>query len=320
MTVWRNSFNGSLKTACKIGHLDVQKKVLTFAPTTLPILLTGETGTGKEVFSRVIHQNSRFKDGPFIPVNCGAIPMELAESLLFGHEKGSFTGAHAQQKGYMESAEAGTLFLDEIGDLPQPLQVKLLRVLQERVFTRIGSHKEIPLNCRIVTATNKNLKEEVQKGRFRQDLFYRLEGVMIAIPPLRERTEDLIPLARFLVKKISRTMGLIAKPLSIETENLIASYAWRGNVRELGNALHRAVVVSRHLEILPADLGIGEVFPRESAPRSLRELRDRHERDILWECLARHSGNVAKVAEEMGISRPSVYNMLKRYELDQTVL
>ena len=299
---------------------DVQKKVLTFAPTTLPILLTGETGTGKEIFSRAIHQNSRFKAGPFIPVNCGAIPMELAESLLFGHEKGSFTGAHAQQKGYMESAESGTLFLDEIGDLPQPLQVKLLRVLQERVFTRIGSHKEIPLNCRIVTATNKNLKEEVQKGRFRQDLFYRLEGVMITIPPLRERTEDLIPLARFLVKKISRTMGLIAKPLSMEAETLITSYAWRGNVRELGNALHRAVVVSRHLEILPEDLGVGEISPRGSAPRSLRELRDRHERDILWGCLVRHSGNVAKVAEEMGISRPSVYNMLKRHDLDQTVL
>ncbi|MHB8544837.1 MAG: sigma 54-interacting transcriptional regulator [Leptospirales bacterium] len=299
---------------------EVHKKIMTFAPTSLPVLLTGETGTGKEVFSRAIHQNSRFMDGPFIPVNCGAIPMELAESLLFGHEKGSFTGAHAQQKGYMESAESGTLFLDEIGDLPLSLQVKLLRVLQERVFTRIGSHKEIALNCRIVTATNKNLKEEIQKGRFRQDLFYRLEGVMIAIPPLRERTGDLVPMARFLVKKISRTMGLIAKPLSLEAEELIAGYPWRGNVRELGNALHRAVVVSRHLEILPSDLGIGEVSPPGSAPRSLRELRDRHERDILWGCLVRHAGNVAKVADELGISRPSVYNMLKRHDLDHAPL
>lgn len=300
--------------------LEARKKIQTFAPTSLPILLTGETGTGKEVFSREIHQNSRFKDGPFIPVNCGAIPMEIAESLLFGHEKGSFTGAHAQQKGYLEAAEAGTLFLDEIGDLPLPLQVKLLRVLQERVFTRIGSHREIPLNCRIVTATNKNLRDEVQKGRFRQDLFYRLEGVIIFIPPLRERTEDVVPMARFLVKKISRKMGLIAKPLSSCAEALIGAHPWKGNVRELGNALHRAVVVSRHLEILPEDLGIGEAAVSGSSPRSLRELRDRHEKDILCSCLVRHAGNVAKVADELGISRPSVYNMLKKYDLDLAAL
>ncbi len=295
---------------------EVRKKVQTFAPTSLPILLTGETGTGKEVFSREIHQNSRFKEGPFVPVNCGAIPMELAESLLFGHEKGSFTGAHTQQRGYLEAAADGTLFLDEIGDLPLPLQVKLLRVLQERSFTRIGSHKEVPVTCRIVTATNKNLKEEVRKGNFRQDLFYRLEGVIISLPPLRERVEDIVPMARFLVKRISRKMGLIPKFLSLETEEMIRTHPWKGNIRELGNALHRAVVVSRHLEIFPEDLGIGDSTASGSLPKSLRELRDRHEKDILCACLARHSGNVAKVADELGISRPSVYNMLKKYEQD----
>ena len=309
-----------LFTGTSPSMLDIQKKIQTFAPTSLPILLTGETGTGKEVFSREIHQNSRFKDGPFIPVNCGAIPMELAESLLFGHEKGSFTGAHAQQKGYLEAASGGTLFLDEVGELPLPLQVKLLRVLQERVFTRIGAHQDIPLNCRIVTATNKNLKEEVRKGTFRQDLFYRLEGVIISIPPLRERTEDIIPMARFLAKKISRKMGLITKPLASSAEALIGAHPWKGNVRELGNALHRAVVVSRHLEILPEDLGIGEAAVPGSSPRSLRELRDRHEKDILCSCLVRHAGNVAKVADELGISRPSVYNMLRKYDLDLAAL
>ena len=299
---------------------EVLRKIRIFSPTSLPVLLIGETGTGKEVFSRTIHHYSQQKDGPFIPVNCGAIPEPLAESLLFGHEKGSFTGAYAQQKGYLESAADGTLFLDEIGDLPLPLQVKLLRVLQERVFTRIGSHTEIPLTCRIITATNKDLKEEVRKGAFRQDLFYRLEGVGITIPPLRERTEDILPLAHFLVQKISRKMGLIAKALSTDAERLIIGHPWNGNVRELGNALHRAVSVSRHIEILPEDLGIAPGTASKEPSGSLRERRERHERDILCACLLRHGGNVGKIADELGISRPSVYNMLKKYAIDPPTL
>ncbi|AIA30169.1 sigma-54-dependent Fis family transcriptional regulator [Leptospirillum ferriphilum] len=295
---------------------DVYRKIRIFAPTSLPVLLMGETGTGKEVFSRTIHHYSAQKEGPFVPVNCGAIPESLAESLLFGHEKGSFTGAIAQQKGYLESAADGTLFLDEIGDLPLPLQVKLLRVLQERVFNRIGSHVQIPLKCRIVTATNKDLKEEVRKGTFRQDLFYRLEGVAISIPPLRERTDDLLPLAQFLVQKISRKMGLIAKALSPEAERLIQSHPWKGNVRELGNALHRAVIVSRHIEILPEDLGIASSSFVKEPSGSLRERRERHEKEILSACLLRHGGNVGKIADELGISRPSVYNMIKKFALD----
>lgn len=295
---------------------DVYRKIRIFAPTSLPVLLMGETGTGKEVFSRTIHHYSAQKEGPFIPVNCGAIPESLAESLLFGHEKGSFTGATAQQKGYIESAADGTLFLDEIGDLPLSLQVKLLRVLQERVFNRIGSHTQIPLTCRIVTATNKDLKEEVRKGTFRQDLFYRLEGVSISIPPLRERAGDLLPLAHFLVQKISRKMGLIAKALSPEAERLIESHPWKGNVRELGNALHRAVIVSRHIEILPEDLGVGLPSSGKEPSGSLRERRERHEKEILSSCLLRHGGNVGKIADELGISRPSVYNMLKKHALE----
>ena len=177
----------------------VYEKIRLFAPTALPVLLEGETGTGKEVFSRTVHRLSQNAGGPYVPVNCGAIPPTLAESLLFGHEKGSFSGANTRQKGHFEEAEGGTIFLDEIGDLPLQIQVKLLRVLQERAFTRVGSHEEIPLSCRIVAASNKDLKREVREGRFRQDLYYRLEGVAVSIPPLRERTEDILPLARFFV-------------------------------------------------------------------------------------------------------------------------
>lgn len=296
---------------------EVMKKIRTFAPTMLPILLSGETGSGKEIFSRCIHENSQFKDGPFIPVNCGAIPDHLAESLLFGHEKGSFSGAHQTQKGYMEAANGGTVLLDEIGDLPLSLQVKLLRVLQERTFSRVGSHKEIPLQCRIVSATNKNLKEEVRKGTFRQDLYYRLEGVMINIPPLRERREDLPHMAEFLVREISNKMGLISKPLSSEALQMILESPWTGNVRELYNAISRAVIISEHHEITPRDLGLAETFfEKTEGPKTLRELRDAHEKNVLWNCLVRNGGNVAKVSEELDISRPSVYNMLKKYQFN----
>jgi len=298
--------------------LEAMKKIRTFAPTTLPVLLIGETGSGKEIFARFIHQKSQFREGPFIPVNCGAIPDHLAESLLFGHEKGSFSGAHQTQKGYLEAANGGTVLLDEIGELPLMLQVKLLRVLQERTFTRVGSHKEIPLECRIVSATNKNLKEEVLKGTFRQDLYYRLEGVMIGIPPLRERKEDLLQLAMFLVRDISLKMGLLPKPLSAESNEVILNAPWVGNVRELYNAIHRAVIISEHSKIHPCDLGLERVEspPRQEVPRTLRELRDAYEKNILWECLVRNGGNVAKVSGELDVSRPSVYNMLKKYQFD----
>jgi len=293
----------------------VYEKIRLFAPTALPVLLEGETGTGKEVFSRTVHSLSQNAGGPYVPVNCGAIPPTLAESLLFGHEKGSFTGANTRQKGHFEEAEGGTIFLDEIGDLPLQIQVKLLRVLQERAFSRVGSHEEIPLSCRIVAASNKDLKREVREGRFRQDLYYRLEGVAVSIPPLRERTEDILPLARFLSRKISRRMGLIAKVFSPAAERLIQSHPWTGNVRELSNAVHRSVVVSRHIEILPEDLGVG-LSSDGRGGGTLRERRERHEREVLYSCLCRNGGNVGRVADELGISRPSVYNLMKKYALD----
>jgi len=321
-----DSLEGSVFVGKSPAVQEVMKKIRTFAPTALPILLIGETGSGKEVFSRCIHQMSQAKDGPFIPVNCGAIPDHLAESLLFGHEKGSFSGAHQTQKGYMEAASGGTILLDEIGELPLMLQVKLLRVLQERTFTRVGSHKEIPLQCRIVSATNKNLKEEVKKGTFRQDLYYRLEGVMISIPPLRERREDLPHLAEFLVRDISNKMGLVSKPLSADARQKILKAPWTGNVRELYNAIHRAVIISEHHEILSRDLGLEEedgrtvcAEPASGNCRTLRELRDAYEKNVLWDCLVRNGGNVAKVSEELDISRPSVYNMLKKYQFNPSL-
>ena len=293
----------------------VYEKIRLCAPTALPVLLEGETGTGKEVFSRTVHRLSQNAGGPYVPVNCGAIPPTLAESLLFGHEKGSFTGANTRQNGHFEEAEGGTIFLDEIGDLPLQIQVKLLRVLQERAFSRVGSHEEIPLSCRIVAASNKDLKREVREGRFRQDLYYRLEGVAVSIPSLRERTEDILPLARFLSRKISRCMGLITKDFSPAAERLILTHPWVGNVRELSNAVHRSVVVSRHIEILPEDLGVGLSSDRRGGG-TLRERRERHEREVLYACLSRNGSNVGKVAEELGISRPSVYNLMKKYALD----
>lgn len=320
-----DSLDQSFFTGKSPAIQDVIKKIRTFAPTTLPILLIGETGSGKEVFSRYIHQMSQFKDGPFVPVNCGAIPDHLAESLLFGHEKGSFSGAHQTQKGYLEAAIGGTILLDEIGELPLILQVKLLRVLQERTFSRIGSHKEIPLQCRIISATNKNLKEEIQKGTFRQDLFYRLEGVMISIPPLRERREDLPNLAEFLVRDLSNKLGLVSKPLSPSAREAILKAPWTGNVRELYNAIQRSVVISEHHEILPSDLGLCESEEKtkdhsnqihSATGRTLRELREDYEKNVLWDCMLRNGGNVAKVSEELDISRPSVYNMLKKYHFN----
>ena len=289
----------------------VYEKIRLFAPTTLPVLLEGETGTGKEVFARTVHRLSQNADGPLIPVNCGAIPQTLAESLLFGHEKGSFTGANTRQKGYFEDATGGTIFLDEIADLPLPIQVKLLRVLQERAFTRVGSQEEIPLSCRIVAASNKDLKREVREGRFRQDLYYRLEGVAVTLPPLRERVEDILPMARFLSRKLSTRMGLITKDFSVAAERLIQSHPWPGNVRDLSNAIHRSLVVSRHIEILPEDLGLS--VPVGSG--TLRERKERYEREVLHSCLLRNAGNVARVSGELGISTPSVYNLMKKYSL-----
>ena len=298
---------------------EIIQKIRVVAPSTLPILLLGETGVGKEMFARLCHEMSSHRPGPFLPVNCGAIPVELAESLFFGHEKGSFSGAVSQGKGYLEAASGGTLFLDEVGELPLVLQVKLLRILQERTFSRIGSVRELPFQARVVCATNKDLKEEVRKGTFREDLFYRLDGLSLVIQPLRERISDILPMAMYFLKKISAANKLDTKTIGKEAGYALQSYSWPGNVRELHNVIYRACVVSDKREIREEDLGLPLERSSQTKP-TLRELREIFEKEILLESLLRHNGNVSKVAEELEISKPSVYHFIKKHNLQTSII
>ena len=293
---------------------EIIQKIQIVAPSGLPILLLGETGVGKEMFARLCHEMGASRPGPFLPVNCGAIPQELSESLFFGHEKGSFSGADARNTGYLEAAAGGTLFLDEIGELPLHLQVKLLRVLQEKTFSRVGSVRQIPFNVRIVCATNKNLKEEVAKGTFREDLFYRLDGLSLRIPPLRDRMSDVLPMAEYLLSKITKNGNLPMRTIGPGAARAIHSYHWPGNVRELHNVIYRAAIIADKPEIREEDLGLPLEQSSQEKP-TLRELREIFEKEIVLESLIRHNGNVTRVAQELEISKPSVYHFIKKHKL-----
>ena len=232
------------------------------------VMIFGESGTGKELIARALHQNSRRERKPFIAVNCGAIPHELLESELFGYEKGAFTGASHTRIGRLELANEGTVFLDEIGDMPAMLQVKLLRVLAEQEIDRLGGSKPVKVNIRFITATHRNLEDEIKEGRFREDLYYRLNIIPIVIPPLRDRQSDIPLLVQHFLKKCNEDQGQHAKVISDETIQMLANYSWPGNIRELGNFIERMVVLSVGDNITPRDLPekvLGEV-PRESLP------------------------------------------------------
>ena len=232
------------------------------------VMIFGESGTGKELIARALHQNSRRERKPFIAVNCGAIPHELLESELFGYEKGAFTGASHTRIGRLELANEGTVFLDEIGDMPAMLQVKLLRVLAEQEIDRLGGSKPVKVNIRFITATHRNLEDEIKEGRFREDLYYRLNIIPIVIPPLRDRQSDIPLLVQHFLKKCNENQGQQAKVISDETIQMLANYSWPGNIRELGNFIERMVVLSVGDNITPRDLPekvLGEV-PRESLP------------------------------------------------------
>ena len=287
------------------------------AATDLTVLITGESGSGKESFSKIIHSLSARKHGPFIAINCGAIPENLLESELFGHEKGSFTGAHMQRKGRIESAQGGTLFLDEIGELPLSLQVKLLRFLQEQKVERVGGRESIAVDTRIVAATNMNLTEAMQLGTFRKDLFYRLSVVQIQVPPLREREEDPVFLAQALLLKYRDQLNMRVTGLSDEAREAIRAYHWPGNVRELENRLKRAVVMAHGTTLQPSDLELSV----ESTPTSyltLREARSQFEKNLIRQALARTNGNVTRAAEELGISRQALHESMHKYGLDKS--
>ncbi len=286
------------------------------AGTDVPVLITGESGTGKELIANAIHNLSRRKSGPFIAINCGAIPDTLLESELFGHEKGSFTGASTQRRGKLEYANGGTLFLDEIGDLVPELQVKILRFLQEKVIERVGGRQLIPVDSRVIAATNQNLEEEVKANHFREDLYFRLAVVRMALPPLRERGNDVIQLAEHLATAFSQELKKPPKKFSKQALDAIRRHNWPGNVRELQNRVKRAIVLADGPSIGPSELELETPNGSVSASSStLKEAKEALERDILANTLRENNGNISKTAKALGISRPTLYDLMSRYGL-----
>lgn len=276
-----------------------------------PVLILGESGTGKEMTARAIHQRSGRREGPFVAINCSAIPESLIESELFGHEKGSFTGAHAQRKGRIEHAAGGTLFLDEIGEVPLPIQVKLLRFLQEQCIERVGGRQEIPVDTRVIAATNADLRKGMAEGKFREDLFYRLAVVQIVLPPLREREDDTLLLAQAFLQRFARENGRAGLTFSPEAARALRQHPWPGNVRELQNRVKRAVIMGEGKRLLPADLEL-EATGTPAQSLTLREARERVETEMIRQALRRHGGKITAAAAELGISRPTLYELIDK--------
>ncbi len=278
---------------------------------TTTVLLTGESGTGKEVVARFIHRRSPRASAPFVAVNCAALTESLLESELFGHEKGAFTGAVQSRRGRFELANGGTLFLDEVGEMGVNLQVKLLRVLQEQQFERVGGARAIMVDVRVIAATNRDLQKALQAGTFREDLYYRLNVFPIHIPPLRERREDILPLAEHFAHQISKRMGRAFTGVNVEAASFLYEYGWPGNVRELANAIERALIVAGNDVIRPGDLPLRPAGQPEGVPRSvsLAEI----EKTAIVEALARFDGDRRKTARELGISLRTLQYRLKEY-------
>ncbi|MBC7405827.1 MAG: PEP-CTERM-box response regulator transcription factor [Cytophaga sp.] len=296
------------------GMLKVCRNIEKVAPSSASVMLLGSSGTGKEVLARALHQLSPRQDKRFMAINCAAIPENLLESELFGYEKGAFTGAVKQNLGKIELANEGTFFLDEVGDLPMALQAKLLRFLQERVVERIGGHKEIPVDVRIVCATHQNLKELAATGRFREDLYYRLSEIVINIPPLADRNGDAALLAHHFKNKFNAKEGRPGLNFSQEALAMIENHPWPGNVREMENVIKRAVIMADGPQITVDDLGLSTAVTDEQ-PINLRQIRDEAEHKAVVKALARVDGNIAKAAELLGISRPTLYDLISRHAI-----
>jgi two-component system NtrC family response regulator len=284
------------------------------AKTDATVLCEGESGTGKELVARAVHTHSPRRSGPFVAINCGAIPETLLESELFGHERGSFTGAHAQRKGKIEMATGGTLFLDEITEMSLPLQVKLLRFLQQREIERVGGREVIPIDVRVVAATNQSLDEALRGGRFREDLYYRLSVVTIHLPPLRERGEDVVLLANAFLRRNAQALKRKVR-FSPEALEAIVKYQWPGNIRELENKVHRAVIMATSRIIGSADLDLNPSAVIDALP-TLREARDQSERRLIVNALVRSRGNISRAARVLDISRPTFHDMLVKHSID----
>jgi two-component system, NtrC family, response regulator len=285
-------------------------------PTSAPVLILGESGTGKEMVAQALHRRSSQKGGPFIAINCNAIPENLLESELFGHERGAFTGAHTQRKGHFESAAGGTLFLDEIGELPPPVQVKLLRFLQEKRFQRVGSRQEIQSDARVVAATNVNLREAVADGTFREDLYFRLAVVIVKMPPLRQRGDDVRLIATEFLHRYGAQHGRRNLVFAPDAIRALHTHDWPGNVRELQNRVQRAVIMAEGKRVTADDLELADVL--SAAPtQTLREARENVEREIVQGVLRRHRGKITSAASELGISRPTLYELMEKLGIDK---
>ena len=285
------------------------------APSNVTVMLLGDSGTGKELLARGVHEASGRRSERFVAINCAAIPDNLLESELFGYEKGAFTGANKTTPGKIETADKGTLFLDEIGDLPMPLQAKLLRFLQERVIERVGGRQEIPIDVRVVCATHRDLSEMIKDGRFREDLYYRLAELVVEIPPLRDRVGDAVLLANALVRRFAEEQRRGNLNLAEDAVRAIEAHAWPGNVRELENCLKRAVIMAEGRYVTAEDLGLAEVSLDEEAnvELDLRKVREEAEKRAVILALGRANGNILKAAELLNISRPTLYDLMHRY-------
>ena len=297
------------------------------APTTTTILITGETGTGKELIARAIHRNSPRKNNPFIKINCAAIPESLMESELFGYEKGAFTGAATKKQGRFELAHKGTLFLDEVGELPKDMQVKLLQVIQEQEFERVGGLQTIKVDVRLITATNRNLFEDVKDGRFREDLYYRLNVIPAHLPPLRERKEDIPVLIGFFIEKFNKKLDRSVKYIDEKVTNLLIQYAWPGNIRELENLVERMILMARGDTIVFADLPSelkttiesDSTGPSGIRQKPFKDIMKNHMEDIekqmIISVLEECGNNVTRAAKQLGLSRKGLQLKMMKYKL-----
>ncbi len=304
---------GGLITAAP-NMLKVCSMIERVATTDVSVMLLGASGTGKEVLARGLHQSSRRAKGPFIAINCAAIPENLLEAELFGYEKGAFTGAVKTTEGKIELAQKGTLFLDEVGDIPLPLQVKLLRFLQERVIERIGGRKPIEVDVRIVCATHRNLDQMIAEERFRDDLYYRLAEIVVNIPSLAERHGDATLLAHAFLQRFNRQMGRNHKGFTPDALQALNDWHWPGNVRELENRLKRAVIMAEDNRISAADLDLdGKAMEPEIL--NLKQVREEADRRAIRQALARSDGNITNAAKLLGISRPTFYDLLRQYSI-----
>ncbi len=301
--------------AASEGMVQVCRMIEKVAPTKVTTLLLGESGTGKELLARSLHNLSPRKDKRFVAINCAAIPENLLESELFGHEKGAFTGAIKQTPGKVELANGGTLFLDEIGDMPLALQAKMLRFLQERVIERVGGRAEISVDVRVVCATNQSPTDLIKQGLFREDLYYRVSEITIDIPPFRDREEGRLILARTILNKYAKQQGRSLTGFTDDANAAIEAYSWPGNVRELENKIKGAVIMADGKQVTAADLGLSGIEEREAESLNLREVRQRAESKAIRVALMKNFGNISRAAEQLGVTRPTLYDLLNKYGL-----